>query len=194
MRLRSNLPIFLLVLNAIFISGAFAEIPEVMTFQGYLQDSVGTAVEGTLSTTYRIYDVDVGGIPLWSETQDVAYNNGFFSVELGNQIPLPDTTINYERYLSMEIEGGGELSPRRRITSGPFSFRSKFVDLLTLENIQQFWQFALTTPDFDGDGHDKISMNGDDCDDMNPLVYPGADEYCDGIDNDCDTIIDEGCP
>ena len=30
-----------------------------------------------------------------------------------------------------------------------------------------------------------------DCDDNNPSVYPGADEVCDGLDNDCNDAVDD---
>ncbi|MGA1840100.1 MAG: MopE-related protein, partial [bacterium] len=33
---------------------------------------------------------------------------------------------------------------------------------------------------------------GGDCDDMDPNIYPGASEKCDGYDNDCNGQIDEG--
>jgi len=43
------------------------------------------------------------------------------------------------------------------------------------------------TVDLDGDGF----VDGDDCDDSDPDVYPGADERCNEIDDDCDGEIDE---
>ncbi|MBZ0120373.1 MAG: hypothetical protein K8H88_25500, partial [Sandaracinaceae bacterium] len=47
--------------------------------------------------------------------------------------------------------------------------------------------------DADGDGHAPIALGacGDDCDDSQPTVYRGAEELCDGLDNDCDTDVDE---
>ena len=44
--------------------------------------------------------------------------------------------------------------------------------------------------DTDGDGVD----NAQDCKPNDPAIHPGAEEQCDGADNDCNGLIDEGYP
>jgi hypothetical protein len=45
----------------------------------------------------------------------------------------------------------------------------------------------------DQDGDHFCAELGLDCDDTDPAVYPDAPELCDGIDNNCNEIIDGGC-
>ncbi len=60
--------------------------------------------------------------------------------------------------------------------------------------------------DADGDSHGDPGVrvltcdaptghiaSGDDCDDTQPLVHPGAAEVCDGLDNDCSSATSEVC-
>ena len=59
-------------------------------------------------------------------------------------------------------------------------------DLLIDENL---------STDLDSDGHYAIGSclaPADDCDDTNQTIYPGVPEICDGQDNNCDGVVDEG--
>jgi hypothetical protein len=46
---------------------------------------------------------------------------------------------------------------------------------------------VIAAQDLDGDG----SPAGNDCDDLNAAIFPGAPDACDGWDNDCDNRIEE---
>ncbi len=55
------------------------------------------------------------------------------------------------------------------------------------------WSYGISDPseiDDDGDGY---SENEGDCDDGNADVHPDATEECNGIDDNCDGQVDEGC-
>ncbi len=44
-------------------------------------------------------------------------------------------------------------------------------------------------PDDDNDG----AADGEDCAPLDAAIYPGAAELCDGLDDDCNGEVDEGC-
>ncbi|MBN95791.1 MAG: hypothetical protein CL928_17260 [Deltaproteobacteria bacterium] len=49
---------------------------------------------------------------------------------------------------------------------------------------------SQTCDDLDEDGFDDEACGGEDCDDDDETVYPGASELCDGEDSDCDGLDD----
>lgn len=57
--------------------------------------------------------------------------------------------------------------------------------------------FKALSMDLDGDGHfaprpGMIPACGDDCDDTSAAAHPGGTEICDGVDNDCNGVVDDG--
>jgi hypothetical protein len=104
--------------------------PLQMNYQGYLASSIDTAgVTGSYDMSFRLYAVNEGGSPVWSEDHNgVQVDKGVFNVYLGEFIPIPADLFDGNP-LWLEIQVGTEtLSPRKKIVSVGYSIRSQFAD------------------------------------------------------------------
>ena len=113
-------------------SPLYAEVPHLIRYQGQAVDSKGVPLEGPYTLTFRLYDVETGGTELWKEKQDaIQLTGGHFSVLLGQVTSL--TPMNWDKpcWLSVQVNGEPELSPRQRITSVPLALRAERAEMAT---------------------------------------------------------------
>ncbi len=140
-----------LVAGMVQIGIADPNPPQLLTYQGFIEDDNGDPIATTptnYDVIFRIYENETataGEEPLWSEIQTVTFDNGVFSVMLGagsaysSSEPYPPLSEVFDnldagsgstvssRYLGITILGltGGndsEMSPRLRYLTTPFSF------------------------------------------------------------------------
>ena len=171
-------------------SGAFA-VPTLINYQGRLTDTGGDPIITPVDVTFTFYDQEAGGALLggFTDTDVVTPNlQGVYATLIGDDPSnlVPESVFEADDvWLNVNVNGEN-LVPRKRIVSVGFAFRAAALK----DQVAQFFAQWAAAADADGDGHTKASMGGDDCDDMDPLTYPGATEWCDFKDNDCDGIID----
>ena len=112
------------------LSVGYAAIPYTINYQGYLTDSQGTPVNGTVSMVFSLYTVPTGGTALWSEVQNVSVNNGIYSVILGSETVfgggLADLDFHNEYFLGIKVGSDPvEMTPRQPLTSVGYAFTAR---------------------------------------------------------------------
>jgi microcystin-dependent protein len=140
---------------------AQASVPSLLNYQGYLEEG-GTPVAAGGTTNRKVYfrfwnHASNSGAPnlLYSEEQTVTINSGDFSVLLGQGTPIAtDTALHTniadafggaEVFLGITVDNGdgnlnndSEVSPRQRLVSTAYAFRSKVastVDAGAISNV-----------------------------------------------------------
>jgi hypothetical protein len=101
----------------------------MLSYQGYLTNTVGDPITDTLPMTFAIFDAEEEGNVLWSESQDVGVEDGVFAALLGNSNHIPDSvfTQGTDRWLE-QVVSGETMSPRARIASVAYAYTSTFSD------------------------------------------------------------------
>lgn len=87
-------------------------------------------------------------------------------------------------------------SVRTTVPSMPFGSVEIRLEVTDIEGDSSVATLAIVgegevETDADNDG---VTLGDGDCNDARSDIYPGAEELPDGVDNDCDLIIDEGTP
>ena len=114
-----TLIVFLTVVLCVF-SIASAQIPRLLTQQGFVADSTGAPLNGIFPMTFRIYtDTTAGTLMLTSFYPGIAISAGAYSVV------IDVSTIEFTAQYWLETEVNSQiLSPRTRLTSAPYSLNS----------------------------------------------------------------------
>ncbi len=113
-----------------YAPSASADVPASLTQQGRLLDDTGTVVDADVSFVFSIYAAATGGSALWSETQTITVDEGYFSARLGDVTAFPDTLFDGSKtlYLGVKVGSDAEMTPRQLITSVPFAIHAGEAD------------------------------------------------------------------
>jgi hypothetical protein len=111
-------------------------VPRLITVTGTYQPASGQASPPSAIVTLSVYAVEIGGTPLFQETQTATLDvNGRYSVQLGaaqpDGLPVSLFAEGQERWLGVQFAGPGETEGvRRRLTSVPYALRAADADTL----------------------------------------------------------------
>lgn len=126
--MKNLLKIFVAVLIGATCSvGLYGQEAPTISIQGTLKDASGSAVsDGTYTVTFRLFNSEAGGSPLWQEEAPVEVVGGIYTHYLGSVTSLNAANFGNVLYLGLKV-GNYELNPRTKLTYAPYTFASATV-------------------------------------------------------------------
>ena len=121
MSLRS---LFLMVLSSVLLPSLLLAAPTRLNQQGRLVDAVDGPLSGTHALVFALYDAAEDGNQLWYEERSVDFQDGYYSLVIGEQAPVDDLLFaNGTVWLELIVDGV-VLSPRQELVSVPTALRA----------------------------------------------------------------------
>ena len=103
-------------------------VPTVFSHQGRILNTDESPVSGVDNMIFKIYTSENGTDFDWSETVSVTFDNGYYSVILGESETIPGSLLeNPALYLGVTLADQVEFSPRTRITSAFYAMKAGLV-------------------------------------------------------------------
>ncbi len=142
----------------IFVISIYA-VPPTLHYQGRLTNAAGVGENASYDMEFRIYDVETGGVALWSQSlTGVEVSRGLFDAEL-TEIDIP-----FDGQYWMEIVVDGDvMSPRVKLASSAYAFRAEIADsiaggdlvIATRDTMIAHWDSIRGIPEGFADGIDN---------------------------------------
>ena len=118
---------FLILLFA-FSTSVYADVPQMINYQGKLTSTGGALINDTLDMVFTIYLLPGGLVPVWAETLAVVVENGSYATLLGSVHPIPyELFAGPVMYLGIKVGDDTEMTPRKEIVSTPYAYRAATV-------------------------------------------------------------------
>lgn len=103
---------------------SYAEVPGIISFQGYLLDDAGTPVNAPTNMIFSIPGT------AWTEQHsEVPVKQGLFSILLGKQTSFAEAEVDFSKELKVHIEVNG-ISHIMPMSSVPYAFHAQTVESL----------------------------------------------------------------
>jgi len=101
----------------------------------------GTALRGSVSVTFSLYEAQEGGDAIWQETQQLTADaRGRYSAYLGATSPLPQDAFANEKARWLGVDADGHAQRRVMLVAVPYALRAVDADTLGGKPVSSFLQ------------------------------------------------------